>query len=232
MIGIVCVIYIDNETTYKQALHSLDSITSSYPLKLYARVVKLSNEYLSVLNYFGEVIKEKKNILARCWNNGIKDALKDKCEYVIFPNLDIECYPDTIDNLINFARNDDSVMWSGRCINTGAKYPSGNFIVNSYTVYDNFAFPVVNNRLFKEVGEFDEKFIPCYGEDVDMQYRIELAGRKHTCVESAGFKHFGQTTVNNSPDWKIPLQDKAHEYFIRKWGGFPRQHKFKTPFNK
>ena len=39
------------------------------------------------------------------------------------------------------------------------------------------SFFMVNDRLFKEVGEFDEKFVPAYGEDVDMQYRLELAVR-------------------------------------------------------
>ena len=177
--------------------------------------------------------KNDENILSRSWNRGIKKALGDGCDYVIAPNLDIKLSENTIDNLVSFAQNDDSVMWSGRCSNTGAKYPEGDFVVDSRTVYDNYALFMVNDRLFKEVGEFDENFVPCYGEDVDMQYRIELAGKKHTCVMDAPFIHYGQVTVGNSPDWASKrLQDNAHEYFIRKWGGFPREHKFKTPFNK
>lgn len=226
-------IYIDNDKTFEQAMATLDDVVSKYPIRFYARVTKLDDKYKEILKRFDSVTKNDRNILARSWNKSIEKGFKDGCEFVIIPNLDLKLYDYTIDNLVDFAKEDDSVMWSGRCTNTGAVYPEGDFIVNSYTVYDNFAFPMIGKRLFKEVGKFDENFIPCYGEDVDMQYRIELAGKKHTCVNGARFIHYGQTTVNNSPDWKgNPMQDKAHEYFIRKWGGFPRQQVYLTPFNK
>ena len=67
-------------------------------------------------------------------------------------------------------------MWSGRCSNTGAITRRG-FIVNSFDVYDNFAFFMVNDRLFKEVESLTRSLFLAYGEDVDMQYRIELAGK-------------------------------------------------------
>jgi len=226
-------IYIDNDKTFEQAMATLDTVVSRYPVKFYARVTKLDDKYKGILKRFDRVDKNKENILARSWNKSIKRALKEGCEFVIIPNLDLKLFSYTIDNLVDFAKEDDGVMWSGRCINTGAKYPEGDFVVDSYTVYDNFALPMVGRRLFEEVGEFDENFIPCYGEDVDMQYRIDLLGKKHTCVSGAEFIHYGQTTASNSPDWlgKSP-QDRAHAYFIEKWGGFPREHKFKTPFNK
>lgn len=232
-IGAVCTLYIDNDFTYAQALHTLDAMRCSSWIKLYARITKLDDKYKDILKRFDDIEYNDENILARSWNKGIEKAFKDDCEYVLFPNLDIHIEENTIDNMIEFSKKDDSVMWSGRCSNTGAHYPDGDFVVNSYTVYDNFAFPMVGKKLFETVGKFDENFIPCYGEDVDMQYRIELAGQKHTCVASAPFIHYGQTTANNSEGWvgKTP-QDKAHEYFMEKWGGFPREHKFKTPFNK
>ena len=232
-IAVVGTIYIDNDRTYNQAKATLCSMVSDHHLRFYGRVSKLEDQYGDILTYFDHVVKNDENILSRSWNQGTEKALKDGCDYVILPNLDIKLFDDTIDNLVKFAQNDDSVMWSGRCLNTGATYPQGDFIVNSYTVYDNFSFFMINDRLFDRVGKFDEKFIPCYGEDVDIQYRMELAGEKHTCVADARFIHYGQTTANNSPDWigKSP-QDQAHEYFEKKWGGFPREHKFKTPFNE
>ena len=230
-VGLVYTIYIDNDKSYEQAKHSLKSLVSKYELVSYARISKLSQRYKDLLKGFASVKHNDRNILARSWNMGIKEALKE-CDYVIFPNLDIEASFYTIDNLVDFAKEDDSVMWSGRCSNTGANYPKGNFTVDSYHVYDNFAFPMVNDRLFKEVGEFDENFIPAYGEDVDMQHRIDLAGKKHTCVENAPFIHFGQVTVHNSPDWQGQSPLQVNDYFVKKWGGEPRQHKFKTPFNK
>jgi GT2 family glycosyltransferase len=232
-IGVVATIYIDNDETYRQAKRALDSMKSKYKLVFYARVTKLNKRYTRILKRFDKVNKNRKNILARSWNKGIEKALRQGCKYVIVPNLDIALTKDTIDNLVGFAKKDDSVMWSGRCSNTGANYPQGDFVVNSFDVYDNFSFFMVGPRLFKEVGKFDERFEPAYGEDVDMQYRIDLAGKKHTCVSSAPFKHFGQTTLKHC---KGVTQEKAKRdtdrYFIKKWGGPPRGQVYLTPFNK
>ena len=232
-IGIVCSLYIDNDTTYQQALHTLDSIKSEHYLVFYARVTKLNDKYKGILKRFDKVNINKGNLLAKSWNDGIKKALRDKCEYVIVPNLDIELKEDTIDNLVEYASKDDSVVWSGWCTNNVGRFPDDNFIVNSHLVYDNYALFMVNDRLFKEVGGFDENFVPAYGEDVDMQYRIELAGKKHTCVWMAQFMHFGQTTVKNCKGIKEDVVKRdTDKYFIEKWGGLPRQQVYLTPFNK
>ncbi len=102
-IGLVATIYIDNDKTYQQAIETLDCVVSKYPLKLYARVTKLDEKHKDILNRFDKVTKNKQNILAKSWNEGIKQALKDGCEYVIIPNLDIKLYDYTIDNLVDFA---------------------------------------------------------------------------------------------------------------------------------
>lgn len=230
-IGIVATIYIDNETSYEQARHTMETMKSKHELITYARVTKLSRKYEDILGLFDQVLTNRANVLAGSWNNGIKKALKDGCDYVIVPNLDIELKPGFIDNLVSFAHRDDSVMWSGWCTNYVGRFPDYNFTVDSKTVYDNFACFMVNDRLFKEVGKFDENFIPAYGEDVDMQYRIELAGLKHTCVYDSQFVHFGQTTYRNSPTLGgKDISKKSHEYFIKKWGGLPRQQTYKKPF--
>ena len=232
-VGMVCTLYIDNDITYEQAVHSLDTMKSNHRLVFYGRITKLNDKYKGILKRFDKVVKNKQNILAKGWNAGIKQALRDGCEYVVVPNLDIEVTEGAIDNLVEYASQDDSVVWSGWCTNNTGRFPSDNFIVNSHLVYDNFAFFMVSDRLFKEVGEFDEKFVPAYGEDVDMQYRIELAGKKHTCVWSARFIHFGQTTFRNC---KGPNEEetrvKIENYFRRKWGGAPRGQVYLTPFNK
>ena len=139
-IGVVCSLYIDNDTTYQQALHTLDSIKSEHYLVFYARITKLNDKYKGILKRFDKVNINKGNLLAKSWNDGIKKALRDKCEYVIVPNLDIELKEDTIDSLVEFASKDDSVVWSGWCTNNTGRFPDDNFIVNSKLVYDNFAF--------------------------------------------------------------------------------------------
>ena len=232
-VGVVCSLYIDNDVTYEQAMHTLDTMKSAHDLVFYARITKLNDKYKPILKRFDDIAKNGQNALAKSWNSGIKKALKDGCEYVIVPNLDIELREDTIDNLVEYAGQDDSVVWSGWCTSNTGRFPDDNFIVSSKLMYGNFAFFMVNDRLFKEVGEFDEKFVPAYGEDVDMQYRLELAGKKHTCVWSARFVHFGQTTFKNCNGPKEEeTKVKIESYFRKKWGGAPRGQVYLTPFNK
>ncbi len=229
-VGVVCTLYIDNDTAYKMAVNTIKDIRRNYKVTLYARITKLDQKYEKILELFDHIAKNRSNLLARSWNEGIKKALKDGNRYVIVPNLDIKLEDGCITNLVEFAKEDDSIMWSGRCTNTKATYPSGNFEVDSKTFYDNYAFFMVDKKLFEGVGEFDENFKPCYGEDVDMQYRIELAGKKHTCVYHARFLHYGQVTVGTSKDWKGKDPNAVDKYFIRKWGGKPRRQIFTKPF--
>lgn len=232
-IGVVCTLYIDNDTTYNQAIHTLDTLKTVHDLVLYARITRLEDKYKKILKRFDYVDKNKENLLARSWNKGIRKAIKGGCDYVIVPNLDIELGVETIDSLVEYANGDDSVIWSGWCTNNTGRFPEDNFIVDSHIVYDNFAFFMVNDRLFKEVGEFDEMFVPAYGEDVDMQYRLELAGKKHACVYMARFVHFGQTSYRNCKDLnEQETRFQIESYFRKKWGGAPRQQVYLTPFNK
>jgi len=232
-VGVVCTLYIDNKETYKQAVHTLKSMKTQHELVKYARVTKLNSQFDKILTRFDKVAYNKKNLLAKSWNDGIKQALKDGCDFVIVPNLDLELFPETIDMLVESATKGSALIWSGWCTNNTGRFPDYDFVVSSYTVYDNFAFFMVSDKLFREVGEFDEIFEPAYAEDVDMQYRLELKGFKHLCVYDAKFIHFGQTTQENSKDFKdVRIDDKSNAKFIEKWGGNPRQHKFRTPYNK
>lgn len=232
-IGVVCTLYIDNDITYRQALNALKTMQSSHRLVFYARITKLGRKYSGILKKFNHVTKNKKNILAKSWNNGIQRALRDRCEYVIIPNLDVELNKDAIDYLVEYASRDDSVVWSGWCTNNVGRFPDDNFIVDSKIVYDNYSFFMVSPRLFKEVGKFDEKFAPAYGEDVDLQYRIELAKRKHTCVFMCKFVHYGQTTIKNCKGVTEKMAKRNTDtYFKKKWGGLPRQQIYLKPFNK
>jgi len=233
-IGIVGTLYIDNDTTYNQAIHTLDTTKSQHDLVFYARITKLDDKYKDILKRFDKVDKNDINCLARSWNMGTKQALKEGCDYVILPNLDLDLEPSTIDILVEYANKHKgkNLIWSGWGTSNLGRFPDWDFVVSSYTVYENFSFFMIDDRLFKEVGEFDEVFKPAYAEDVDMQYRLELKGFKHTCVYDAKFIHFGQTTQKNSIDFKDKRADaKANAIFVKKWGGEPRQQKFKSPYN-
>jgi GT2 family glycosyltransferase len=52
---------------------------------------------------------------------------------------------------------------------------------------------MIDRRLFLELGGFDEQFF-CYGEDVDLGYRLQLAGEPTLVVPKAVIRHVGSAT--------------------------------------
>lgn len=52
---------------------------------------------------------------------------------------------------------------------------------------------MIDRRLFLELGGFDEDFF-CYGEDVDLGYRLQLAGQPTLLVPDATIHHVGSAS--------------------------------------
>jgi hypothetical protein len=188
-----------------------------------------------------DVYKENsENCLAISWNRGIKQALKDRCDYVVVPNLDIILAQGSLDALVEYASGDDiSVMWSGFATNRhDSVKPQETYEVSpkGSNNYDTYAYFMVNDKLFKKVGYFDEHYKPAYCEDVDMEWRIHLSGNRHMCVRQAEFIHFESVTLklHSDPEWALQnLSGRvaSDNHFVNKWGGMPRQQIFEHPFN-
>jgi len=53
---------------------------------------------------------------------------------------------------------------------------------------------MIDRRLFLELGGFDEDFF-CYGEDVDLGYRLQLAGQPTLLVPDAVIHHVGSAST-------------------------------------
>ncbi|MDQ3279163.1 MAG: glycosyltransferase family 2 protein, partial [Bacteroidota bacterium] len=81
------------------------------------------------------------------------------------------------------------------------------------------AYLMVQHRILKEVGSFDEAFF-MYGEDVDLSYRIQKKGYKNYYVADTTIIHFkGESTKRGSLNY-VRMFYYAMSVFVRKhYGG-------------
>ena len=191
------------------------------------------------------VLQNDKNILARAWNCGIREALRLGARYVIVANTDIVFHPCCIDNLVTFAdQHPELLLWSAnpwrqqRTLHLAKLVPEmgENFFWSCF---------MVDGRLFNKVGHFDEHFRPAYLEDADMRYRIKLSGENIGSTKAAVFFHRDCGTIKGILDGELDdvrlkierLTELRKEitandrYFEQKWGGLPGQEKFRAAFD-
>lgn len=91
----------------------------------------------------------------------------------------------------------------------------------------------INAECIDTVGWFDERYVPCYGEDVDYERRCTLAGVPWYFIDG-GATHAGSASIReprygarNAVTWPANLA-----YHVAKWGGgFRGGETFTTPFD-
>lgn len=183
---------------------------------------------------------------AKSWNYGIKDGFYKGFDYVLVLNNDILLHPDAIDRMVErFEKKDaDIVMVScldvrGECANPTDVFnlELENKLDTPESPHPNFSAFMINKECWDKIGEFDEKFVPCYFEDNDYHHRIELAGLKAICLPTAMFYHFGSRTQNEAIGANIPMCSSPQfeinrAYYKTKWGGIPGKETFLKPFNE
>jgi GT2 family glycosyltransferase len=77
------------------------------------------------------------------------------------------------------------------------------------------AFFMVKKEVLRKTGGFDEQFF-MYGEDIDLSYRIQLAGYKNFYLYRYPIIHFkGESTSKGSLDY-VKLFHKAMSIFVKK----------------
>lgn len=244
-IGIGYAAYINNDAHFEFAKETLDSVRSTDHQLDFCGVVNLSSkqEYTSYLESKGAVLHNPENNVSMGWNRAINHLLANGCQYVIVPNLDIVFKSDLVDNLVGFAQRDHQpLIWTALPWND---LPSLEQAIEHDFAPEtpHFSCFMVDHRLFQIVGEFDEMFKPAYNEDLDMHWRIVLAGYKAVGYEGARFFHHGSRTIHSDErllEQNHVTHDRNNRYFIRKWGAKPAtaadpfltDQMFRTPFNR
>jgi hypothetical protein len=180
------------------------------------------------------------NIVARAWNRGIEVGFTRGATYCLVINLDMAFHPLFVQNLVECAkRYPDAIAWSGQSQKKLSTLESVPMDGDPDQGLEFCAF-LVDQRLPKVVGPFDEIFRPAYHEDADMAYRVGLQGLTMLRTPAAPFFHFENITYQSA----IMLQDELYidkfkgavdgtqKLYAEKWGGPPGNERFTVPYNK
>lgn len=248
-IGVGAAVYISNSVHAKLARETIASITSEkhdieFCFWLNAPV---DDSVREILHAAGHIHANEENNVSRGWNRAINCLLEDRCSYVLVPNLDIVIKQGSLDALVDHAEgNPEAVLWTMTPwsfrerlgVNPGLEEAPLN---NATNPHPHFSCFMVDDRLFELVGPFDEAFKPAYNEDLDMHWRIQLAGFSAVQYEGARFYHVGSATIRNDKELAAAnsiTHGQLNAYFIRKWGHKPAtandpftKDMYRHPFN-
>jgi hypothetical protein len=160
--------------------------------------------------------------VARSWNWGIRQAIKDGADYVLILNDDVRLdTPDFMQRLIDDLARPDVIMAAGRPDHVPSQPDDARLAMSAF---------MCDARLFQEIGEFDEAFSPAYFEDSDMLHRIKSSNRWRTYYDTdAVFHHWVSSTRNEIRGARQTGRDYKtnRERFFKKWGFYPDAHKKK-----
>lgn len=248
-IGVGAAAYVTTRAHVELARSTLESITSDEHELAFCFFLNapVPAETQQLLESYGHVHANDENNVSRAWNRAIACLLDQGCDYVLVPNLDIVMKQGSLDALVRHAEaNPTPLLWT--MANWHYLHRDGvNPGIDEAPLHDNavphphFSCFMVDERLFEIVGPFDEAIKPAYNEDLDMHWRIRLAGCEAVQYEGARFYHHGSGTIRNDPE----LNERNHgthsennAYFVRKWGYKPptaddpfTKDMFRYPFN-
>lgn len=249
-IGIVTVPYFVTDKQVDIAKEAYDCFTSSdYELYKIAVINNCRPQDIDFINSNSDVsIYNDTNCLSRAWNKGIKEAVDNDCEYIFIPNLDIVFDDGELDKLISFAESTpEASMWSMHCVNGPIRvFDNDVYEVDHVNSWDNFSCFLIKKDFVSKLsklepkekypGQFDEDIVPAYFEDIDMAYRMHLAGLIHYCYFRTQFFHDRNTTINFHTDKPWAQANLSYEktlpYITEKWGGQRDTMTYLLPFNK
>jgi len=175
--------------------------------------------------------------LSQAWNNGMKQAITDGCDYIIIANDDTLFAPWSIDAWVDAMSQETDKIVLTAPLHVAQTFDDPFEIVFSdedtdykFEEKELFSMIMVRADFWQKCGWFDENFDPCWWEDNDMHYRIKLLG-----YDIAKYKipyiHLGNQTTKKM---KLPINSlKSQEYYKKKWGSNNRNliEAFKNPYN-
>jgi GT2 family glycosyltransferase len=125
--------------------------------------------------------------------------------------------------------NDDTIAVSAYDTTRHGEF--GNIWVPSKLLFPGMYCFIVDERMEREVGQFDEGFTPYLYEDVDMFHRVKLAG--YDWATAVPIKHVGNGSSTNKKmvDRRTEAYDRNKARYIRKWGGDFNEETYTIPWN-
>lgn len=225
-IGVAVVPYLSTARLVDLARETLESVVSDqHELSFVAYSNHpLTDDALQMLERFGPVYDNDVNCLSRGWNRGIDRLLREGCDYVFCPNLDIVLAPDALDLLVRGAEQEpDRMVWTMSPWLPASDLPRAPRS-DSWLPYPHFSAFMVGHEAWNIIGPFDEAFEGAYNEDLDYHWRASLKGANPAQYEAARFFHHGSATIQADHKLRgfIEVQHPANDrYFKKKWKSKP-----------
>jgi hypothetical protein len=143
------------------------------------------------------VIRNSKNLgVSAAWNQGIEISLQNNCTNLLIVNNDIEFDKSCIDLLISHSKENNNCLTSAyHLTDKNEGYDEGVF----------WSCFLIHKNIVDSIRYFDENFFPARGEDMDFEWRIDLAGIKHYRFYDCKVKHELNGTAKNleeTNEWK------------------------------
>lgn len=164
--------------------------------------------------------------VSKSWNKFLQAGASRDLD-VLICNDDVVWRPGSFGNLMS--------AWYSRPKNTILLTGVAHDVLDGYHEAPDYSCFIFNAKdMLDAVGLFDENFTPAYFEDNDSHYRIKLAGKNALCYSAARIDHKGSQTQNADPQKPVvssQMFESNRDYYSRKWGGWPGQETFTTPFN-
>lgn len=146
--------------------------------------------------------------------------------YVFCSNIDTELYEDTlaqISKAVEADRDSEFALWELRQF--PYEHPKFYDPITLETSWSSGAAFVIRRDVYEQIGGFDEQFF-MYAEDVDLSWRVRVAGYKLKYVPKAVIQHFCYQTAGEvkptqyiySPIGNLQLRYKFGTRADRVWG--------------
>lgn len=115
--------------------------------------------------------------------------------YLLMLNIDTSLYPDTLNELVSAIQADErstAAMWELRQF--PYEHPKIYDVLTSETSWASGACFAIKRSVYEQIGGFDESFF-MYAEDVDLSWRVRLAGYCIRYVPKAVINHYCYQTA-------------------------------------
>ncbi|MCD7962947.1 MAG: glycosyltransferase family 2 protein [Rikenellaceae bacterium] len=244
-IGIVTVLY-NSETVLTEFFETLNVQTFT-DFTLYVvdnkspdNSLELTKSLSSKMDFRTVVIENEDNYgVAKGNNIGIKEALKDGCEYILLSNNDVVLEPQTIESLLSGLENSETDMavpkifyhgtdliWAAGGKFTyyngstkhfgGRKKDDGRYDKQRKVSYSPTCFMIIKREVFEKVGFMDENYFVYY-DDTDFIWRCRENGVELFYLPQSVVYHKESTsTGGQKSDFVIYYMERNRIYFTLK----------------
>jgi len=159
--------------------------------------------------------------LSAAWNRGIEAALAWRAQWVLVTCDDVLFHPCTVDHLVERAQDRGYGFLSAYEVQTRlhlgprdlAALPVPEDGLDEQAA--DYSCFLLSAGLFREIGPFDEAFVPAYFEDTDYNLRLGLAGKPGMLTAYAPYFHYGGASGGIAPE----IAQRNRDYFVAKWKG-------------